>query len=194
MGVDHTGSIRLTDGAAGPRPVDADGADDRAGRAGHAAAVRLPHLGPAVRADHRQPARPDGEAVREALGAVGAARRGRRGRRRSPTTTTTALVRINDRLPGAGDQRPPQPGVSRSTSSRTREELTMPLPAPESRRPHVPGHRRRGQAADPALLPGVDEPQPVRPRRRAHRAVRVDERDGAVPASTRCPNGSTCTS
>ena len=34
----------------------------------------------------------------------------------------------------------------------------------------------------PEYCPDVDEPQPVRPRRRAHRAVRVDDRDGAVPA------------
>ena len=33
----------------------------------------------------------------------------------------------------------------------------------------------------PTLLPGVDEPQPDRSRRRAHRAVRVDDRDVAVP-------------
>ena len=54
IAVDHTGSIRLTDDDRGPRPFDPSGADDRAGRAGHAPAFRLQDLGSALRADHRR--------------------------------------------------------------------------------------------------------------------------------------------
>ena len=50
----------------------------------------------------------------------------------------------------------------------------MSLPVGAAGRPQVPGHRRRGQAADPALLPRVDRPQRVRPGRGADRAVRLD--------------------
>ena len=46
----------------------------------------------------------------------------------------------------------------------------------------------------PRFTPGVDQPQRVRPRRRAHRAVRLDERDGAVPGQPGAGPACTCTS
>src|SRR6266545_2898596 len=51
----------------------------------------------------------------------------------------------------------------------------------ESRRPALPGHRRRGQAPDHPVLSRVDGPQRLGPGRGAHRAVRVDDRDDPVP-------------
>ena len=45
LGVDHTGSIRLTDDRRRHRPLDPDRAHHRAGRTGHASRVRLPRSG-----------------------------------------------------------------------------------------------------------------------------------------------------
>ena len=173
-----------------------DRADDRAGRA----ASCVPQFGCRIWDLLFEPVTPNllgliAEAVRERSPS------GSRGSSvedvdPSPTSDDAALIRINItyRVKATNDRRnlvypfyviPHEDRIARPT---------MPLPAPESRRSQVPGHRRRGQAAHPAVLPGVDEPQRLRPRCRADRAVRLDERDGAVPRQPGARNGSTCTS
>ena len=140
--------------------------------------VRLPHLGAVVRADQRQHARADGRRGARAIGQWEPrveleeveldADPGQQGR---------VLINITYRVRATNDRR----NLVYPFYVIPRRGRDMTLARPQPRRPQVPGHRRRGQAADPTLLPGVDEPQPLRPRRRAHRAVRVDDRDDAVP-------------
>ena len=86
------------------------------------------------------------------------------------------------RLHRPGDQRPAQPGLSRSTRSRDgalRASMTLPVPNLDDRA--LPGPRRRGEADGPATLSRVDRPQRLRPGRHAHRDVRVDDRHAALP-------------
>ena len=55
----------------------------------------------------------------------------------------------------------------------------------ESRRPPLPGVGRRCQASRSATVPIVDQPQRFRPRRHAHRDVRLHGRPGPLPPQPR---------
>ena len=81
-------------------------------------------------------------------------------------------------------QRPAQPRLPLLHDPRGRRPVRRDDgPArPQPRRPPLPGARRRRQAPRAAALPGVDRPQRLRPRRHAHRDVRLHDRPAAVPA------------
>ena len=92
-----------------------------------------------------------------------------------------SAVAGDDRPRATGSRRPTTAATSSSRSTSSHERSSHEPAGTEPRRPLVPGPRRRGQAPHPDVLPGVDEPQPDRPRRGAHRAVRLDDRAVAVP-------------
>src|SRR5204863_8305145 len=106
---------------------------DGAGRAGHAAGLRLRDLGPAVRPHRREHPRPDGAVGPPGRWPVGAP--GRAGGRGRPARSRER-VPDPDRpdLRGPLHERPPQPRVSLLRDPEGDGAMTLPVPTLDDRR------------------------------------------------------------
>ena len=180
MRVDQSGVDRPRQRRRRHRRQHPHGPRHRARRAGDAPAVRLPHLGSPLRTDQRQHPRADGRGGPRRALAVGAARR-RRGRRGRAGPGVAGPRRSSASSTGSGPRTTGATSSTRSTSSPTRTE-SMSLPVPNLDDRTFQDLVDEAKRLIPHVLPGVDEPQPHRPRRRADRAVRLDDRAVAVPA------------
>ncbi len=179
--VDQSGSIALGAGRRRHRRQHPHGAHHRARRAGDAAAVRLPHLGPAVRADQRQHARPDGARPSATRSSQWEPRVDSRTSTSSPIPATPAgcMIHLDYRVRATNDRRNlvfPFYVIPRGGP----KPMSLPVPNLDDRT--FQDLVDEAKRLIPHVLPGVDQPQPDRPRRGADRAVRLDDRDVAVPA------------
>ena len=142
--------------------------------------LRLQHPRPGLRPqqlEHRQPGR---ALLHRGARQVGAAHRGGRGARRR------RRARIPTASTSPSSTRSARPTRRATWSTRSTSAGAMRNdPRAEARRQHVCRHRRRGDAAHPALLPGVDQPQSVGPGHHDARADGVDDRAHPLSAQPR---------